>query len=186
LVKSRYGKSKLVVTLIYNSFDQDTIDIFKLMCEKYGAEKAISYAGQLFKGKNKNNKHDWVKDPQLGLDLDSLSSVVSYNREEKDPCFHITCANQKVIRDQDGSVVDKILTDIARNAGLDAQSYLANKVSESNDDERENQMQESWYNSSIYDSQKKETIHDYMIRFKNLRASKPHLLSIIPSKVNQP
>jgi hypothetical protein len=176
-------------TVIYNCFDHHTIDIFKILLDKYGGNKAVSYASKLLKGKTKANKHSWMLDSDLGVDMKSLSHVVSYDSTEKDPCFRITGADQKVTKDRDGSLVDNILSNIGVNAGLKAQNYVVHKASqiyESGMDAEGNGngdgMWDELSNGSIYDNRKKETIHDDIIKFKKIPPSKPHLLKIIPIK----
>ncbi len=179
-------------TVIYNCFDGYTIDIFTLMKEKYGSEKAISFASQLLKGKTKSTKHNWMLDSDLGIDMKSLSHVVSYDSTEKDPCFRITGADQKVTKDRDGSLVDKILSDMGANAGLQAHSCMIRKASETYENgERDadgngngDGMWTVLSNGSIYDNRKKETIFDDLTKFRKIPPSKPHLLKIIPIKTS--
>jgi hypothetical protein len=168
-------------TLIYNCFDQNTIDIFNRMLELYGSERAISYSGSLLKNKNKNNKHEWMRNSEL-VDLMSLNHVITYESNPRNQGFHIVCADQKTIIDTDGSMVDKILTDTVVNANLKAQSHLASKASQAMDEGNSDKMWEIWTDPSIY-SQRGETIHDYIMKFKKVTASKPHLIEIINGKI---
>jgi hypothetical protein len=164
-------------TLVYNCFDQHTIDIFNRILERYGPDRAISYSGSLLKGKNKNNKHDWIRNPEL-VNLESLSNVIKYDSNPRNQGFHILGADNKEIIDTDGSIVDKILTNTVVNANLKAQSHLATKASEAADEGNSERMWEIWTDSSIY-NQRGETIHDYIDKFKKVTASKSHLIDVI-------
>jgi hypothetical protein len=180
-------------TLVYNCFNQHSIDLFKLIEEKYGASRAMSYANQLMKGKTKANKHAWILDQDLGIDMKSLGEVVNYDSGEKDPCFNIKGEDQVMIQDKDGSQVDRILTDIVRNAGLKAFSYVVNRASGSFDSGFEtargagdgDRMWEHLNDTPLYDTRRNESIYNDMEKFKKIPASKPHLLKIIPVKITQ-
>ncbi len=167
-------------TLVYNCFDQHTIDIFNRILERHGPDRAISYSGSLLKGKNKNNKHDWIRNPEL-VNFESLSNVIKYDSNPRNQGFHILGADNKEIIDTDGSIVDKILTNTVVNANLKAQSHLANKASEAADEGNSERMWEIWTDSSIY-NQRGETIHDYIDKFKKVTASKSHLIDVINGK----
>jgi hypothetical protein len=168
-------------TVVYNCFDYKMIDIFKILLDKYGSDKAISFSSKLLRGKTKENKHDWVTNPELGLDMASLSKVLSlsYESGEKDPCFNLLNAEQKVITDRDGSMLDKILTDTVVDAGLKAQSYVAKEATEAGDAGDKVGMWDNWSNSSIYNSQNHETIHDDIFRYQKILPTKKHLINVV-------
>ncbi len=164
-------------TLIYNCFDQHTIDIFSRMSELYGDERAVSYSASLLKGINKNNKHCWIRNPEL-VNLKSLNQVIKYDANPQSKGFHILNKDKKEIIDIDGSMVDKILTNTVINANLKGQSHLANKASQAHEDEGDSEkMWEIWEHPSIC-NRRGETIHDYIEKFKKVVASKSHLIEI--------
>lgn len=155
--------------------DQRMVDLFEKTKQLHGPESGVKRAVDLVSNKNKHNKHDWVRDPEL-MDHDQWTQAVKYLG--KDPTgshqfeLHI---NQDHIIVDNGNKIDSILTDIIANYVIKSQNYIYQQIYEHPSEEIDWSLSDQ---TGIYQS-KGVNIHTLYQKFRNIKADPIHLVSLV-------
>ena len=155
--------------------DQRMVDLFEKTKQLHGPESAVKRAVDLISNKNKHNKHDWVKDPEL-MDHDRWAQAVKYLG--KDPTgshqFELHISQDHIIVDN-GNKIDSILTDIIANYVIKSQNYIYQQIYEHPSEEIDWSLSDQ---TGIYQS-KGINIHTLYQKFRNIKADPIHLVSLV-------
>jgi hypothetical protein len=155
--------------------NQRSIDIFEQTKKLHGEQVAIKRSLDLVTNKNKNNKHDWVRDPEL-VNRDNWSHMVKYlgKGPNGSHVFELHISQDQTVID-DGKRLDTILTDVVANSVIKSQNSVHKRIYESKSDEIDWSLLDQ---SGMYQS-KNVNVQTLYQKFKAIKADPNHLVSLV-------
>ena len=171
-------------TLIQNiiCFDHKTIDLYVKKREKLGSEQAFLWLSSLLKNANKDNKFNWVTDPDI---IDK--SIDKYPFELKPSsgkklAIGVRVKPTEMITD-DGTQINKIGNDIVSNSVITAIQEATDRVfiDDLYVSLDENKLA-TYFQTPIYEKIGK-TIYDDLSKYKKIVPNKSHLKELAEQKL---
>jgi hypothetical protein len=158
-------------------FNQKMVDIFEKTKQLHGVDVAVKRSVDLVSNKNKHNKHDWVKNPEL-MNQEDWSRLVKYRGRNPSGAhqFELRLSQDQTVMD-DGRKLDSVLTDIVANSVIKSQNYIHQLMCDQSTEEPNWSLLDQ---TGLYQS-KNVNIHTMYQRFKDIKPESNYYVGLINS-----